>query len=158
MLKCHKLDCTVGRDLDHHYIYLYIIQGIPPFGEQHPMQQILLNVCNGDCELVIKLLLDPKERLLFWHTFRPERSAACGSPNGQWALQLLPPMGIEGGGVGRCHRHQDRGPLRNSGGQFTGRGLGPWSQWAVTGHQPPCGWEGMSPWFLPALCVHPARD
>lgn len=34
------------------------------------MQSILLNVWNGDCELVIKPLLDPKEQLLFWHSIQ----------------------------------------------------------------------------------------
>lgn len=95
MLKRDKLDHTIGNDLDHHCTIPFIQSPrYPSFGEQHAMQQTLPNVCNGDCELVIKPLPDIKEHL-FWHSIQqhlqPGRSTARRSLGLRWALQLLLP-------------------------------------------------------------------
>lgn len=95
MLKCDKLDHTIGNNLDHHRTIPFIQPPrYPSFGEQHAMQQTLPNVCNGDCELVIKPLPDIKEHL-FGHSIQqhlqPGRSTARRSLGLRWALQLLLP-------------------------------------------------------------------
>lgn len=111
---------------------LHTVLGIPPFGEQNAMQSILLNVPNGDCELVIKLVAQPVPYL--W----PGRSTARSLCR-RWALRL-PLLRHQERRVGHCQGHcrgpwchLEQGHVRSFGHQFTIQGLGPRPLLALVG-------------------------